>query len=146
MGIDDPRLRHSITAARDPVLIQGVSAIASAAVVRPTVSHKSAPRDPRKPQQDVNACTSNIRMPLLSTSNSLVQQQQRPMDSDMRHIPQPIMCSQMNPQINPQMNPQINPQMMAVPNDPRRIPMVPGDPRQKQRFDVDQRINNMNFY
>lgn len=130
MGIDDPRLKHSITAAIDPLLVQNVPAISNVSVVRPTASQKSAPRDPRKPQQDVNTCGgSAIRVPLLPSSNPLVQQQ-RPMDSDMRHMAPPIMC----------------PQMMAVPNDPRRIPMVPGDPRKKQRFDVDQRINNLNFY
>lgn len=135
MGIDDPRLRRSITAARDPMFVQNVPAVTNA-VVRPSVPQKSAPRDPRKPQQDVNTCSLAIRAPLMATSNPLVQpqqpqqQQQRPMDSDMRHMPPPIMC----------------PQMMAVPNDPRRKPMVPGDPRQRHRFDVDQRINNINYF
>jgi len=133
MGIDDPRLKHSITAAIDPLLVQNVPSISNAPVVRPSAPQKSAPRDPRKPQQDVNTSASAIRIPLLPSSNPLIQQQ-RPMDSDMRHMAPPMMCSQMNPQ------------MMAVPNDPRRIPMVPGDPRKKQRFDVDQRINNLNFY
>uniref|UniRef100_A0A2S2PDL3 Zinc finger CCCH domain-containing protein 6 n=2 Tax=Schizaphis graminum TaxID=13262 RepID=A0A2S2PDL3_SCHGA len=128
MGIDDPRLRRSITAARDPMFIQNAPSTVSAVTVRPAVvTQKSAPRDPRKPQQDVNTCASAIRAPLLSTSNPL---QPRPMDSDMRHMPPPIMC----------------PQMMAVPNDPRRKPMVPGDPRQRHRFDVDQRINNINYF
>lgn len=127
MGIDDPRLRRSITAVRDSMLIHNVPA-ASNVAGRSVGSQKSAPRDPRKPQQDVNPCTLNIRAPLLPTPNPLAQQ--RPMDSDMRHMPPPIMC----------------PQMMAVPNDPRRKPMVPGDPRQRHRFDVDQRINNMNYY
>jgi len=144
MGIDDPRLRHSIIAARHPWLVQNVSAIGNAAVVRPIAPQKSVPRDPRKPQQDVNTCASGIRFSHLPTPNPHAQQQQHQhsMDSDMRHVPPPIMYSQMNLQMNPQMNPQ----MMAVPNDPRRIPMVPGDPRQKQRFDVDQRINNINYY
>lgn len=132
MGIDDPRLKRSITAARDPMFVQNIPAVTNT-VVRPTAPQKSAPRDPRKPQQDVNINTSAIRAPLLSTSNQLApqpQQQQRPMDSDMRHMPPPILC----------------PQMMAVPNDPRRKPMVPGDPRQRHRFDVDQRINNINYF
>ncbi|XP_008186178.1 zinc finger CCCH domain-containing protein 4 isoform X1 [Acyrthosiphon pisum] len=128
MGIDDPRLRRSITAARDPMFIQNVPTTVSAVNVRPTVApQKSAPRDPRKPQQDINTCASAIRAPLLPTPNPI---QPRPMDSDMRHMPPPIMC----------------PQMMAVPNDPRRKPMVPGDPRQRHRFDVDQRINNINYF
>lgn len=129
MGIDDPRLRRSITAARDPMFIQNVQnvPVTGNSVIRPIAPQKSAPRDPRKPQQDVNPCASVIRAPLLPTPNPLVQQ--RPMDSDMRHMPPPIMC----------------PQMMAVPNDPRRKPMVPGDPRQRHRFDVDQRINNSYF-
>lgn len=127
MGIDDPRLRRSITAARDPMFIQSVPTSANT-TIRPVAPQKSAPRDPRKPQQDVNTCASVNRTPLLPTPNTLVQQ--RPMDSDMRHMPPPIMC----------------PQMMAVPNDPRRKPMVPGDPRQRHRFDVDQRINNMNYF
>lgn len=123
MGIDDPRLRRSITAARDPMFIQNVP-LANNTTVRPVAPQKSAPRDPRKPQQDVSTCATALRLPLLPTPNALVHQ--RPMDSDMRHMPPPVMC----------------PQMMAVPNDPRRKPMVPGDPRQRQRFDVDQRINN----
>lgn len=123
MGIDDPRLRRSITAARDPMFIPNVP-VASNLAVRPTAPQKSAPRDPRKPQQDVNTCSTAIRPPLLPTPNTLMHQ--RPMDSDMRLMPSPIMC----------------PQMMAVRNDPRRKPMVSGDPRQRQRFDVDQRINN----
>lgn len=123
MGIDDPRLRRSITAARDPMFIQNAPVTANS----PVAPQKSAPRDPRK-QQDVNTCASAIRVPLLPTPNALAQQ--RPMDSDMRHMPPPIMC----------------PQMMAVPNDPRRKPMVPGDPRQRHRFDVDQRINNINYF
>lgn len=128
MGIDDPRLRRSITAARDPMFNQNVPATVGAVTVRPAVvSHKSATRDPRKPQQDVNPSASAIRTPLLPTPNPL---QPRPMDSDMRHMPPPIMCQQ----------------MMAVPNDPRRKPMVSGDPRQRHRFDVDQRINNMNYF
>lgn len=127
MGIDDPRLRRSITAARDPMFIQNVPT-ATNTTIRPVAPQKSAPRDPRKPQQDVNPCGAINRTPLLPTPNSLAQQ--RPMDSDMRHMPPSIMC----------------PQMMAVPNDPRRKPMVPGDPRQRHRFDVDQRINNMNYF
>ncbi|XP_022182958.1 zinc finger CCCH domain-containing protein 4 isoform X5 [Myzus persicae] len=128
MGIDDPRLRRSITAARDPMFTQNVPTTVSAVTVRPAVApQKSATRDPRKPQQDVNTCASAIRAPLLPTPNPI---QPRPMDSDMRHMPPPIMC----------------PQMMAVPNDPRRKPMVPGDPRQRHRFDVDQRINNINYF
>jgi len=128
MGIDDPRLRRSITAARDPMFIQNVPTTVSAVTVRPAVApQKSAPRDPRKQQQDISTCASGIQVPILATPNPV---QPRPMDSDMRHMPPPIMC----------------PQMMAVPNDPRRKPMVPGDPRQRHRFDVDQRINNINYF
>jgi len=127
MGIDDPRLRRSIIAARDPVFMPNVSATGNA-VVRPVASQKSAPRDPRKPQQDLNIYTSAIRTPLLPTPNPFVQQ--RPMDSDMRHMPPPIMC----------------PQTMAVPNDPRRKPMFPGGPKQRHRLDVDKRINDMNYF
>lgn len=108
------------------MFMPNVSATGNAAV-RSVAPQKSAPRDPRKPQ-DLNTCASTIRLPLLPTPNPLVQQ--RPMDSDMRHMPPPIMC----------------PQMMAVPNDPRRKPMVSGDPRQRHRFDVDQRINNINYF
>ncbi|XP_025412627.1 uncharacterized protein LOC112685069 isoform X3 [Sipha flava] len=131
MGIDDPRLRRSITAARDPMFIQNVPATVNSAV-RPAVPPKSSTRDPRKLHQEVvNTNASSIRAPLLPTPNTIVQ---RPMDSDMRHMPPPIMC----------------PQMMTVPivpNDPRRKQMqVPADPRQRQRFDVDQRINNMNYF
>lgn len=128
MGIDDPRLRRSITAARDPMFIQNVPVTTTVTTVRPVAPQKSAPRDPRKPQQDVSTCTSTVRAPIIQSPTTIVQQ--RPMDSDMRHMPPPIMC----------------PQMMAVRNDPRRKPMVPGDPRQRQRFDVDQRINNMNYF
>ncbi|XP_050422736.1 uncharacterized protein LOC126834678 isoform X2 [Adelges cooleyi] len=127
MGIDDPRLRRSIAAARDPMFSQSAP-VAVATIIRQAAPQKSAPRDPRKPQQDVNPCTSVLRPPLLPTPNTLVHQ--RPMDSDMRHMPSPIMC----------------PQMMAVPNDPRRKQAAPGDPRQRHRFDVDQRINNMNNF
>lgn len=126
MGIDDPRLRRSIAAARDPMFIQNVVPVTPNTTARPVAPQKSAPRDPRKPQ-DISTCSSAIRTPLQPAPNTLVQ---RPMDSDMRHMPPPIMC----------------PQMMAVPNDPRRKPMVPGDPRQRHRFDVDQRINNMNYF
>lgn len=131
MGIDDPRLRRSIAAARDPMFIQNVPATVNS-TVRPAVPAKSSTRDPRILQQEVvNTNAAAIRAPLLPTPNTLVQ---RPMDSDMRHMPPPIMC----------------PQMMTVPNvriDPRRKPMqVPPDSRQRQRFDVDQRINNMNYF
>ncbi|VVC37121.1 Hypothetical protein CINCED_3A024573 [Cinara cedri] len=131
MGIDDPRLRRSITAARDPMFIQNVPATTTVTPVRPAAPQKSAPRDPRKPQQDVTCASTvhNPNIPIIQTSTTLVQQ--RPMDSDMRHMPPPIICPQ---------------QMMAVRNDPRRKPMVPGDPRQRQRFDVDQRINNINYF
>ncbi|XP_050538969.1 uncharacterized protein LOC126904221 isoform X2 [Daktulosphaira vitifoliae] len=127
MGIDDPRLRRSITAARDPIFIPNTPMV-NPVVIRPVASQKSAPRDPRKPQQDVNSCGTTIRPPLLPTPDTMLLQ--RPMDSDMRQIPSSMMC----------------PQMMAVPNDPRRKQVVPGDPRQRQRFDVDQRINNMNNF
>lgn len=129
MGIDDPRLRRNITAGRDPMFGQNVPPVTPTnATIRPVAPQKSATRDPRKPQQDVSTCSSAIRTPLLPTPNTLVQQ--RPMDSDMRHMPPPIMC----------------PQMMAAPKDPRRKPMVPGNPRQSHCFDVDQRINNMNYF
>lgn len=128
MGIDDPRLRRSITAARDPMFVQPVPVTTTVNPVRPVAPQKSAPRDPRKPQQDVSTCAPTICAPIIPTPPTLVQQ--RPMDSDMRHMPPTIMC----------------PQMMAVRNDPRRKPMVSGDPRQRQRFDVDQRINNMNYF
>ncbi|KAE9530739.1 hypothetical protein AGLY_011201 [Aphis glycines] len=95
MGVDDPRLRNNILAAKDPRPIQNFT----------------------------------IQGPLLLTPNPL---QPSPVDIDMRQMLPPTMTY---------------PQTMAILNDSRRKPHVPRDPRlQRRRFDVDQRLNNLQFF
>ncbi|KAE9530777.1 hypothetical protein AGLY_011239 [Aphis glycines] len=94
-GVDDPRLRNTILAAKDPRPIQN----------------------------------STIRGPLLQTPNPL---QPSPVDIDMRQMLPPTMTY---------------PQTMTILNDSRRKPHVPRDPRlQRRRFDVDQRLNNLQLF
>ncbi|KAE9530762.1 hypothetical protein AGLY_011224 [Aphis glycines] len=95
MGVDDPRLRNTILAAKDPRPIQNFT----------------------------------IQGPLLQTPNPL---QPSPVDIDMRQMLPPTMTY---------------PQTMAILNDSRRKPHVPRDPRlQRRRFDVDQRLNNLQLF
>ncbi|XP_050066823.1 uncharacterized protein LOC126555888 [Aphis gossypii] len=95
MGVDDPRLRNNILAAKDPRPIQNAT----------------------------------IQGPLLQTPNL---PQPSPVDIDMRQMLPPTMTYS---------------QTMAILNDSRRKPHVPRDPRlQRRRFDVDQRLNNLQLF
>lgn len=61
MGIDDPRLRRSTTAVRNPMSVRTTPVTATLTTVRPVAIYIRANRDPRLRQYfDVNQTLNNI--------------------------------------------------------------------------------------